>query len=106
MSLNAGDIATPGYYQITVLNLGSHHTLQPQPNPPLSWSLNPTGPPVLGITKSHTGNFNQGQTEAQYTILVSNAGAGSYRRSSDGDRDRAVRRNAGFDDWIGMDLYS
>ncbi len=33
--------------------------------------------PVLSITKSHTGNFTQGQANAFYTVLVSNApGAG------------------------------
>ena len=31
-------------------------------------------PPDLSITKSHTGNFNQGQVGATYTITVSNAG--------------------------------
>jgi hypothetical protein len=30
--------------------------------------------PVLAITKTHTGNFNRGQTGAQYTITVSNVG--------------------------------
>jgi Beta-propeller repeat/Divergent InlB B-repeat domain/Domain of unknown function DUF11 len=29
--------------------------------------------PALGITKSHTGNFTQGQHSAQYTVTVSNA---------------------------------
>ncbi|HXN73529.1 MAG TPA: nidogen-like domain-containing protein [Candidatus Acidoferrales bacterium] len=34
-------------------------------------------PPALGITKSHTGNFTQGQQGATYTVTVSNgAGAG------------------------------
>ena len=30
--------------------------------------------PVLGITKTHTGNFTQGQNNAAYTITVSNSG--------------------------------
>lgn len=34
-------------------------------------------PPDLTITKSHTGNFTQGQTGAQYTIEVHNYGIGS-----------------------------
>jgi uncharacterized repeat protein (TIGR01451 family) len=35
------------------------------------------GTPVLSITKSHTGNFNAGQTGATYSVVVSNpAGAG------------------------------
>src|SRR5690348_499540 len=34
-------------------------------------------PPVLSITKSHTGNFTQGQQNATYTVTVSNGvGAG------------------------------
>ena len=34
------------------------------------------GPGVdLTITKSHTGNFTQGQTGATYTVTVSNPGA-------------------------------
>jgi uncharacterized repeat protein (TIGR01451 family) len=32
-------------------------------------------PPALSITKSHTGNFTQGQTGATYTVLVSNSAA-------------------------------
>jgi uncharacterized repeat protein (TIGR01451 family) len=30
--------------------------------------------PVLAITKTHTGNFTQGQTNATYTVTVSNTG--------------------------------
>ena len=30
--------------------------------------------PVLSITKTHTGNFTQGQTNATYTVTVSNTG--------------------------------
>ena len=30
--------------------------------------------PDLTITKTHTGNFNRGQTGATYTIIVSNGG--------------------------------
>ncbi|MGA8223949.1 MAG: hypothetical protein WB780_20030, partial [Candidatus Acidiferrales bacterium] len=33
-------------------------------------------PPVLGITKSHTGNFTVGQQAATYTVTVSNGDAG------------------------------
>ena len=36
-----------------------------------------TSQPDLTITKSHSGNFTQGQTGAQYTITVSNSGLGS-----------------------------
>ena len=37
-----------------------------------SANSNPT--PVLGITKTHTGNFTQGQQSAAYTLTVSNSG--------------------------------
>ena len=62
----------------------------PQTNPP-SCTVTMTGsptvtvtftagsaiPPALGITKTHTGNFTQGQQGATYTVTVSNgAGAG------------------------------
>src|SRR5262249_41374820 len=41
-------------------------------------SISSTVPPQLNITKAHTGNFNPLQTNATYTITVSNqAGAGS-----------------------------
>ena len=41
-----------------------------------STTITPIGAPVLSITKSHTGNFTQGQQGATYTVAVSNA-AGS-----------------------------
>ncbi len=31
--------------------------------------------PILGVTKTHSGNFNQGQMGATYTVTVSNTGA-------------------------------
>jgi uncharacterized repeat protein (TIGR01451 family) len=34
-------------------------------------------PPDLTITKTHTGNFNQGQQNAQYTLTVSNLSGGA-----------------------------
>ena len=34
-------------------------------------------PPDLTVTKTHTGNFSQGQTGATYTITVSNGGGGA-----------------------------
>ena len=36
-----------------------------------------TTPPDLTITKTHVGNFTQGQTGATYTITVSNGGTGA-----------------------------
>jgi hypothetical protein len=70
----AGDISTAGYYQVAVLNAVSSNC-----NPSASFTFpvaNSTGPPVLGITKSHTGNFSPGQQNAQYTIQVGNTGTG------------------------------
>ena len=75
MDLNAGDIPTAGYYQITVLN--NEGTTDCNPSATAVFVVtNSTGPAVLAITKSHTGNFSQGQQNAQYTILVTNNGAG------------------------------
>ncbi|HET8947707.1 MAG TPA: hypothetical protein VFQ07_12065, partial [Candidatus Polarisedimenticolia bacterium] len=34
-------------------------------------NVNP-GPPVLSVTKTHNGNFSQGQTNAKYTVTISN----------------------------------
>ncbi|MCP1309650.1 putative Ig domain-containing protein [Paenibacillus tyrfis] len=39
-----------------------------------SFKLTVTGPPDLSITKTHTGNFTQGQTGATYTMTVKNLG--------------------------------
>ena len=72
--LNPGDIATAGYYQIAVLN-----AVPSGCNPSVVGTFpvaNAGGPPVLGITKSHVGNFSQNQQNAQYTISVSNTGTG------------------------------
>jgi large repetitive protein len=42
------------------------------------WCVNLTeNPPVLAITKTHNGDFTQGQTGAQYTVVVTNNGPGS-----------------------------
>ena len=38
--------------------------------------VNPAALPDLTVTKTHAGNFSQGQTGAQYQLVVSNAGAG------------------------------
>jgi CSLREA domain-containing protein/uncharacterized repeat protein (TIGR01451 family) len=39
-----------------------------------SFNVTVTVPPDLSITKSHTGNFTQGQTGATYTLTVTNSG--------------------------------
>jgi uncharacterized repeat protein (TIGR01451 family) len=38
--------------------------------------INPIGPPLLAIAKSHTGDFTQGQQNAQYMVKVSNGQTG------------------------------
>jgi len=74
INLNPGDVSTAGYYQVVVLNAVTSGC---NPSAVGTFSVNNSaGPPVLGITKSHTGNFNQGQQNTQYTILVSNIGTG------------------------------
>ena len=35
-----------------------------------------SAPPDMTITKSHSGNFTQGQTGATYTVTVTNSGSG------------------------------
>jgi hypothetical protein len=74
MDLNAGDIPTAGYYQLTVLNAVTGGC---NPSAGAVFPVtNSTGPAVLGITSSHTGNFAQGQQNATYTLLVTNTGNG------------------------------
>ncbi len=41
-----------------------------------------TSGPFLAISKTHTGNFTQGQTNAQYSLSVTNSGAGSTNGSA------------------------
>jgi astacin len=73
--LNAGDVATAGYYQIVVLNAV---TTGCNPSAVTTFSVaNSAGPPALGITKSHVGSFSKDQHNAQYTVLVSNIGKGA-----------------------------
>lgn len=43
----------------------------------LGMNCPPATPPDLTIIKTHTGNFAQGQTGAQYTITVTNSGGSS-----------------------------
>ena len=70
-----GDISTAGYYQIVVLNVETATNCNPSATATFAVA-NSAGPPVLGITKSHVGNFSPGQQNAQYTVLVSNTGTG------------------------------
>jgi uncharacterized repeat protein (TIGR01451 family) len=43
----------------------------------IGWNATVVQPPNLPITKTHIGNFAQGQNGAAYTIAVSNSGPGS-----------------------------
>jgi Astacin (Peptidase family M12A)/Abnormal spindle-like microcephaly-assoc'd, ASPM-SPD-2-Hydin len=75
IDLEPGDLAVPGYYQVVVLN-----AVPSECNPSAYFTFpvtNSAGPPMLAITKSHTGDFARNQQNAQYTILVSNTGTGS-----------------------------
>ena len=40
-------------------------------------TINPPPPPDLTLTKTHAGNFTQGQTGATYTLTASNGGTGA-----------------------------
>ena len=73
--LQAGDLATAGYFPIEVFNVGDTtcgvYVLSDFAVTTVA------GGPNLTVAKSHTGNFTQGQQGAQYTILVTNTGAGA-----------------------------
>ena len=62
-------------------------------NPSNNTALDPTAiaaGPNLTITKSHTGNFTQGQT-GTYTLTVSNTGGSATSRRGRGDRQPSFR---------------
>jgi hypothetical protein len=42
-----------------------------------NWTVLPPVPPVLAISKTHTGNFKQGQANASYEVTVSNQAGGT-----------------------------
>jgi uncharacterized repeat protein (TIGR01451 family) len=50
-------------------------------NSPASVNTNVVGYPDLTVSKSHTGNFTQGQNGATYTITVTNSGGSSTTSS-------------------------
>ena len=60
----------------------------------------------LMITKSHSGNFVQGQTGATYSITVTNAGAGPTKGVVTVTDTLPVGLTATGDQWHGMDLYT
>ena len=78
---------------------GETNTANDTANDPTT--INAAGVPDLTITKTHVGNFTQGQTGATYTITVTNSGTAAtsgtvtgYRYGSggiDGNRDQRYR---------------
>ena len=52
-------------------------TISTSDNSPATVALSVGSAPDLTITKSHSGNFTQGQTGATYSITVSNSGSGA-----------------------------
>lgn len=70
VSVNVGTTASsPQVNSVTVSGGGSASATATD-----STVINPTAaPPNMSITKSHTGNFTQGQQGATYTVTVSNA---------------------------------
>ncbi|MBZ2187480.1 MBG domain-containing protein [Alcanivorax sp. JB21] len=47
-----------------------------------TFRLTIVAPPALSLSKSHEGNFYQGQTDAAYTLVVSNTGQGPTNGSA------------------------
>jgi uncharacterized repeat protein (TIGR01451 family) len=54
--------------------IGSMHSSNP-PTLTIDYTA-PAAPPALTVSSSHTGNFRQGDSADQYTLTVSNTGAG------------------------------
>ena len=75
IQLQAGDLATAGYFPIEVFNVGNT-ACGVYSQADFAVTTLPGGP-NLTVSKTHTGNFTQGQQGAQYTILVTNTGAGA-----------------------------
>lgn len=80
VQLNAGDLATPGYDSIAVLNYESSGC-GPYVQRDFDVRARP-GKPLLKLTKTHTGNFSQGQLGATYTLSVTNKGGASTDAST------------------------
>jgi hypothetical protein len=73
--LQAGDLASAGYYQILILNATSTGC---DPQTTFTFPVaNSAGAPALTVSKSHLGDFGPGQQNATYTILVTNSGTGT-----------------------------
>jgi uncharacterized repeat protein (TIGR01451 family) len=80
VQLNAGDLATPGYDSIAVFNYESSGC-GPYVQRDFDVRARP-GKPLLKLTKTHTGNFSQGQLGATYTLSVTNKGGASTDAST------------------------
>ena len=63
------------------------------------------GGPDLTITKTHTGNFTQGQTGATYTITVTNSGTAATSGDDHGHRHAARRPHGHGVRRHGLDLH-
>ena len=85
--LLAFDLAAPGSFGSPALEAGSSWqdpyselslTVNSATSSGLTITINYQGSPALSISKTHGGNFTQGQTGATYTVNVSNgSGAGA-----------------------------
>jgi uncharacterized repeat protein (TIGR01451 family) len=65
----------------TLANTANATSTTPDPNAlnnsaTTSTTVGSAATPLLSLTKSHTGNFSQGQTGATYTVTVSNSATG------------------------------
>jgi hypothetical protein len=72
-NLSASQLQQAATHQITVGNLLPGNNLFSNSFPFVVSAGTPT--PVLSPSKSHTGNFTQGQTGATYTAMVANTGS-------------------------------
>ena len=73
----AAGYAFSGYTGGAPAPSASTSLLLTMPSQPLSITANFTPLPVLAIASAHVGNFTQSQTNATYTLTVSNTGIGA-----------------------------
>jgi len=69
-------IALAGGTWSLYFNQTAHHDGRAAVDKRMVLEFLPENPPVLAITKSHTGNFRQGDVGVTYTITVTNNGPG------------------------------
>ena len=60
----------------------------------------------LSFTKTHAGNFSQGQTGATYTMTVMNIGRSGDERGGDRDRHAAGRADGDRDERHRLDVHA